>query len=171
MIEQPVILSILLPVRNEVLNLRVMLRILNAALVVPHEILVIFDDPNDASIAVVEEARQSFSGVRPVLDTAGRGVAFAIRAGVAAANSDRILLFAADEVGPILSIDDMLSLMDEGVEFVSATRYAHGGRRLGGSMIGHALSRIAVNWLLIHASGTGLSRLDHRHQDVPARRF
>ena len=156
MIEQPVILSILLPVRNEVLNLRVMLRILNAALVVPHEILVIFDDPNDASIAVVEEARQSFSGVRPVLNTAGRGVAFAIRAGVAAANSDRILLFAADEVGPILSIDDMLSLMDEGVEFVSATRYAHGGRRLGGSMIGHALSRIA-NWLLIHASGTGLS--------------
>jgi len=152
----PVTLSILLPVRNEVLNLRVMLRILNAALIVPHEVLVIFDDENDASIAVVEEASRSFPGVRPVLNTAGRGVAFAIRAGVATASGERVLLFAADEVGPVLAIDDMLALMDEGVEFVSATRYAHGGRRLGGSMIGHALSRIA-NWLLFHASGTGLS--------------
>lgn len=156
MTNPPITLSILLPVRNEVLNLRVMLRILNAALAVPHEILVIFDDEKDASIAVVEEARRSFPGVRPVLNTAGKGVAFAIRSGVAAATGERILLFAADEVGPVLAVDDMLALMDEGAEFVSATRYAYGGRRLGGSMIGHALSRIA-NWLLIHASGTGLS--------------
>ena len=156
MIDNPVTLSILLPVRNEVLNLRVMLRILNAALVVPHEILVIFDDEKDTSIAVVEEARLSFPGVRPVLNTMGKNVAYAIRAGVADAKGERILLFAADEVGPVLAIDDMLALMDEGAEFVSATRYAHGGRRLGGSIAGHALSRLA-NWLLIHASGTGLS--------------
>lgn len=156
MTPSPVMLTVVLPVRNEVLNLRVMLRILNAALVVPHEILVIFDDEADASSAVVEEARASNPGLRPVLNTAGRGVAFAIRAGVAAAQGERILIFAADEVGPVLAIDDMLALMDEGVEFVSATRYAHGGRRLGGSMIGHILSR-AANWLLNTLSGTGIS--------------
>jgi len=50
----------------------------------------------------------------------------------------------------------MMALMDEGVAFVSATRYAHGGRRLGGSMIGQVLSRTA-NGLLRIASGTGLS--------------
>ncbi len=165
-------LTILLPVRDEVLNLRVMLRILNAALVVPHEILVIFDNDKDASIAVVEEARRSFPGVRAVLNREGRGVAFAIRAGVAAAIGERILLFAADEVGPVLAIDDMLALMDEGAEFVSATRYAHGGRRLGGSMIGHALSRTA-NWLLNNVSGTGLSDSTtgikmFRRKDFPA---
>ena len=156
MTDSPVALTILLPVRNEVLNLRVMLRILNAVLVVPHEILVIFDDEADTSIAVVEEVRQIYPGVRPLLNHAGRGVAFAIRAGVAAARGGRVLIFAADEVGPALVIDDMLALMDEGVEFVSATRYAHGGRRLGGSIIGHMLSR-AANWLLTTASGTGLS--------------
>jgi dolichol-phosphate mannosyltransferase len=156
MTDTPVVLTILLPVRNETMNLRVMLRILNAALVVPHEIIVIFDDEADISIAVVEDVRAAYPEVRPLLNRAGRGVAFAIRAGVADARGERVLIFAADEVGPALVIDDMLALMDEGVEFVSATRYAHGGRRLGGSVIGHILSRTA-NWLLNAASGTGLS--------------
>jgi len=34
-------------------------------------------------------------------------------------------------------------LMDQGCQLVSCTRYAHGGRRLGGSVIGGVLSRIA----------------------------
>jgi dolichol-phosphate mannosyltransferase len=37
----------------------------------------------------------------------------------------------------------MLQLIAEGCDFVSCTRYAHGGRRLGGSLIGQFLSRIA----------------------------
>jgi len=156
MTDSVVALTILLPVRNETLNLRVMLRILRAVLVVPHEILVIFDDAADVSIAVVEEVRAAYPEVRPLLNRSGRGVAFAIQAGVAAASGERILIFAADEVGPVLAIDDMVALMDEGVEFVSATRYGHGGRRLGGSIIGHILSRVA-NWLLYTVSGTGLS--------------
>jgi len=156
MTETPVALTILLPVRNETMNLRVMLRILRAVLVMPHEIIVIFDDEADTSRAVVEEVSASYPEVRPLLNHSGRGVAFAIRAGVEAAKGQRILIFAADEVGPVLAIDDMMTLMDEGAEFVSATRYAHGGRRLGGSLIGHFLSRTA-NWLLNIISGTGLS--------------
>ena len=156
MTDQPVALTVLLPVRNETMNLRVMLRILRAVLTMPHEILVIFDNEADASRAVVEEMQKSYPQVRPVINRTGRGVAFAVRAGVETARGERILIFAADEVGPVLAIDDMMALMDEGVEFVSATRYAHGGRRLGGSLIGHALSRTA-NWLLNTVSGTGLS--------------
>ena len=41
----------------------------------------------------------------------------------------------------------MLALIDQGCEFVSGTRYAHGGRRLGGSWIGGLLSRLANRWL------------------------
>ena len=152
----PVALTILLPVRNETLNLRVMLRILCAALVMPHEIIVVFDDAKDASVAILEEMRPTFPQLRPLLNTAGPGVAFAIRAGVEAASGERILIFAADEVGPVLAIDDMMALMDEGCEFVSATRYAHGGCRLGGSVVGHILSRLA-NRMLYLLSGIGLT--------------
>ena len=64
-------------------------------------------------------------------------------AGVDAAVGDYIFLFAADEVGPVLAIEDMLALMQEGCDMVSCSRYAHGGRRLGGSAIGGVLSRLA----------------------------
>jgi dolichol-phosphate mannosyltransferase len=156
MTDTPLALTVLLPVRNETMNLRVMLRILRAVLVMPHEIVVIFDHAEDASAAVVEEMQAEYPEVRALLNTEGRGVAFAIRAGVEAARGERILIFAADEVGPVLAIDDMMALMDEGAEFVSATRYAHGGRRLGGSWIGQLLSR-AANRMLMLMSGTGLT--------------
>jgi len=46
-------------------------------------------------------------------------------------------------VGPILAIEEMLQLAHMGCDFISCTRYAHGGRRLGGSLIGKVLSIIA----------------------------
>jgi dolichol-phosphate mannosyltransferase len=97
-----------------------------------------------------------FPHLRTLHNTLGAGVINAIRAGVEAAAGDIILIFAADEVGPVLAIDDMLTLMDDGCDFVSCTRYAHGGRRLGGSVIGGVLSRLANR--LFHAlAGSALT--------------
>ena len=59
--EPILLLTVLLPVRNETMNLRVMLRILRAVLTMPHEIIVIFDSETDTSIAVVEEVRATLS--------------------------------------------------------------------------------------------------------------
>ena len=56
----------------------------------------------------------------------------------------------------MLAIEDMLWLMGHGCDFVSCTRYAHGGRRLGGSFIGGVLSRTA-NRLLHMFCGSKLS--------------
>lgn len=146
---EPMRLSILLPVRNEGINLKIMLKILRAVLEIPHEVLVICDDLEDTSIPVVASMSIEYGNLRLVHNQLGRGVTNAIRAGVQAALGEYVLIFAADEVGPVMAIEDMLALMDEGCDFVSCTRYAHGGRRLGGSMIGQVLSRIANR--LFHA--------------------
>jgi dolichol-phosphate mannosyltransferase len=136
-------LSILLPVRSEGPNLRIMLKLLPAALDVEHEVLVVYDHPGDDSIAVVEALRARYPNVRAIHNGLGPGIPNALRAGVAQARGDFVLIFAADEVGPILAIEDMLDLMARGCDFVSCTRYAHSGRRLGGSIIGGLLSRLA----------------------------
>jgi glycosyltransferase involved in cell wall biosynthesis len=149
-------LSILLPVRNEGINLKIMLKILRAVLEIPHEVVVICDSPDDTSIPVVEAMHKEYPNLRLVHNTSGRGVIKAIRAGVDAACGEYILIFAADEVGPVLAIEDMLHLIDEGCDFVSCTRYAHGGRRLGGSVLGQILSRIA-NRLFHLISGCALT--------------
>src|SRR5437016_604872 len=148
-------LSILLPVRNEGINLKIMLKILRAVLEIPHEVLVICDHPDDTSIPVVK-SMQEYPNLRLVHNQLGRGVTNAIRAGVQAAHGEYVLIFAADEVGPVMAIEDMLALMEDGCDFVSCTRYAHGGRRLGGSLVGGLLSR-AANRLFRLMSGMQLT--------------
>lgn len=145
-----------MPVRNEGINLKIMLKILRAVLEIEHEVLVICDTEVDDSIPVVREMQQQYPNLRLIINRYGRGVTNAIRAGVDAAKGDNILIFAADEVGPVLAIEDMLALMNDGADFVSCTRYAHGGRRLGGSPVGQVLSR-AANRLFRVISGCVLS--------------
>jgi dolichol-phosphate mannosyltransferase len=149
-------LSILLPVRNEGLNLKIMLKILTAVVDHPYEVLVICDSPEDESIPIVRSLQTTMPQLRLILNSTGRGVVYAIREGVRQARGSYVLIFAADEVGPVLAIESMLQLMSEGCDFVSCTRYAHGGRRLGGSFIGGVLSRWA-NGLFHALSGAVLT--------------
>lgn len=140
------VLSIVMPVRNEGINLRIMLKILRAVVDTEHEVLVVYDQDGDDSLPVVESMMRLYPTLRPVRNGLGRGVLNALRAGIGEARGGYVLIFAADEVGPVLAIDDMLALMESGCDFVSCTRYAYGGRRLGGSWIGGLLSRAANRW-------------------------
>lgn len=146
-------LTILLPVRNDGLNIRIMLKMLKAIVDVDFEVIVVHDQPDDDCIEIVDPLMASYPGLRRIHNTQGAGVIYALKAGVDAARGDHVLIFAADEVGPVLAIEEMLGLMDQGCDFVSCTRYAYGGRRLGGSLIGGILSRIA-NRLFQSLSGT-----------------
>tara|TARA_B100000686_G_scaffold197784_2_gene204639 strand:+ start:3348 stop:4136 length:789 start_codon:yes stop_codon:yes gene_type:complete len=136
-------LSVLVPVRNEGINIKIMLKVLNGVIEVPHEILFVYDHPKDNSIEVVNKLKNQFPNTRLIHNQFGAGVVNALKEGVNAAKGQYILVFAADEVGPVLAIDDMLELMNGGCDLVSCTRYAHGGRRLGGSKVGHMLSWLA----------------------------
>jgi glycosyltransferase involved in cell wall biosynthesis len=133
-----------------------MLKILRAVVDCRHEVLVVYDREDDDSASVVEAMAAEYPEIRAVHNSRGIGVIHALKTGVEAAVGRYVLIFAADEVGPVLAIDDMIALMDEGCDLVSCTRYAHGGRRLGGSVIGGILSRLA-NALFCRLSGLQLS--------------
>ena len=134
-------LSILIPVRNEDVNAGIMLKILKAVINVPHEVLIVYDSPEDSTVPAVKKIESEYGNIRLIHNRSGRGIPNAIKAGVSGSRGKYILLFAIDEVGPVLAIEDMFALMDEGCDLVSCTRYAYGGRRLGGSPIGGILSR------------------------------
>jgi dolichol-phosphate mannosyltransferase len=136
------ILSIILPVRNEGININLMLRILEAVLDMQHEVLIVYDDKRDDTIPVIKKMSRQYPNIKPVLNTQGRGVINAIKTGVSNAEGKYILLLAVDDVGPTLAIDDMVALMEKGCDFISCTRYQHGGRRLGGSWVEGILSRV-----------------------------
>jgi len=154
--KSPLTLSIIVPVRNDAPSVNVMVRILSSIVDVPNEIIVVYDDPDDICIPVIEQLCVRYSNLRGVHNDRARGLVPALEAGVKAASGEYVLIYAADEIGPILAIQEMLHAMESGCEFVSATRYAGGGRRYGGSLLGHALSR-AANFAFGLCSATAFS--------------
>ncbi len=149
-------LTILMPVKNEGLHLPIILKILDAVVDVPHEILVVYDIVDDTSVPIVQTLQSQHPLVHLVYNTLGPGVGNAIRAGVRQARGEYVLIFAVDDTGPVLAIDEMLRLMESGCDLVSCTRYAKGGRRLGGSLLGGLLSRFS-NALFRGLTGTVLT--------------
>lgn len=154
--KSPLKLSILMPVRNEGINVEMMLRILNAVIDVKYEILIIHDTTDDDTIPVIKKVQPKLKNIRLILNNFGRGVPNAIKAGVNSVRGEYILIFAVDDAGPALAINDMIKLLDEGSDFVSCTRYSYGGRRLGGSWIEGMFSRVA-NRLFNQLSGSVLT--------------
>ncbi len=149
-------LSVLIPVRNEKATIKIALKVLEALVEEPHEVLVVYDFPEDDTVPEVDALRPAFPQFRLVHNTLGRGIHNAFKAGIQAARGDYVCFMLADDIGPMTSIGAMLALMEEGCDFVSCTRYARGGKRVGGSFIGHLLSRTA-NLLFHHLAGCVLT--------------
>lgn len=150
------VLSVVIPVFNEGTNLDILLRLIRPMIPVLHEILIVHDIPDDDSIPVVRRFQRSYPGLRLVHNRRGRGVVNAVKAGVSEASGEYVLVIAADDIGPLLAIEDMLALMDEGCDLVNATRYAHGGRNIGGYLTSRILSRTG-NAVFRFLSGSSLT--------------
>lgn len=144
-------LSILMPVRNEGINLKRILKIINALMEVPYEVLVIYDTPDDDSIPVAAALQKECPAIKPLHNTLGRGVINAIRAGVAAAKGEYALILPADDMGAIFDIENMLNEIEKGYDIVSATRYAKGGKVVGGAFSSRLLSKLANKLFIIFA--------------------
>jgi dolichol-phosphate mannosyltransferase len=150
------VLSIVIPVRDDAPSINVMARILSVMIEVPCEIIVVYDDPNDKAIPVVAALTAKYSSLKGVLNSRGPGVLNAVTAGIDGARGKYVLIYAADDIGPVLAIEPMLLLMQKGCDLVSATRYTAGGKRYGGSRLGHVLS-LTANRLFRLLSVTALS--------------
>ena len=67
-------LSIVVPVRNDAPSVSVMVRILDAIVEVPNEVIVVYDDLGDTCVPVIEQLRKRYSGLRGVHNDIARGV-------------------------------------------------------------------------------------------------
>lgn len=142
-VETPITLSIVMPVRNDGINLRTIVKIIEALVTTRHEIIVVYDSPDDDAIPAVAELQKQFTDLFPVHNTRGRGVVKALTAGIEIARGEYVVTYAADDIGPALILDKMVALMDTGCDYLNMTRYERGGRCFGGSVVEKILSRTA----------------------------
>ena len=139
-------ISIILPIHNERDSLPIMVRLLNASIKFTKEIILVYDTETDNALDVAKELSKEFDNVKLIHNNKARGVRYAVDVGVKNAKYDVVMIFAVDEIFPVIAIDKMLShLIEKNLDFISGTRYSKGGIRLGGSFLGAIFSRVANN--------------------------
>jgi dolichol-phosphate mannosyltransferase len=136
-------ISILIPVFNEGINIEIMLKFIKAMINTECEILIIYDFEEDDTLPIVKKIMGKHKNVKLIHNTLGKGVTNAIKSGLQNSKGEYASIITADDIGPVLSIEKMVVMMEKGCDIISCTRYSHGGRVFGGSFIGRQLSRTA----------------------------
>lgn len=135
--------SVVIPVYNEGADIvRCLERILREVLL-PCEVLLVHDMPEDTTVPYAREISQRDPRVRTVLNTFGRGPANAIRFGIGAAVAPVVVVTMADGSDDPRQIDDLARLVDRGVVVAAASRYMPGGQQVGGPRVKRVMSRWA----------------------------
>lgn len=137
------LISIVVPVYNEGENIARFLRELEEAVHEPYEALIVHDFPEDNTLPAIAAMQPPAKNVRPVLNTIGRGVLNAYKAGFAAATGDVIVTMVSDRADDPRDVPAMVKRIRDGFDVAAGSRYMRGGKRIGGPPLGRTLSRVA----------------------------
>lgn len=147
----PVDVDFVMPVYNEGANIGRALAELYQHVPLSKRVLVVYDFDEDNTVPVVRELAPQYPGVELVKNTLGRGVLNAVRAGIAAATAEVVVVTMADLSDDVAVVPRMVELIrDDGYDIVCASRYMRGGRQIGGPRFKGLLSRLAglsLHWL------------------------
>jgi dolichol-phosphate mannosyltransferase len=149
-------LSIIIPVRNEKDSIPVTIKVIEALVDTPHELLIVYDKKGDNTVPAVKKLQKKYKNIKLINSIKNPGVTNSVKAGWEKAKGKYILIMAADDIGPVTAIDKMFSLTRKNYDVISGTRYSKGGRRIGGPTAQRYLSIIG-NRLLQLITKTPLS--------------
>jgi glycosyltransferase involved in cell wall biosynthesis len=136
-------LSILVPVYQEAANIGPLLRDLEMHVPPPCEILIVYDFPEDTTLAAIRALDPPCPNVRLVENTLGRGVVYALRAGFQASRGDAVIVMMADRSDEPHDVPALAERIRDGADVVAGSRYVRGGRQIGGPWLKRSLSRLA----------------------------
>ena len=136
-------ISLIVPVYNEAANIVPFLRDVERAVSFPHEVLLVYDFPEDNTLPAVAAMQPPCAAVRLVHNTLGKGVLNALKAGFQASRGDVIVVMMADRSDEPKDVEPMARLIREGADVVAGSRYMKGGGQQGGPLLKRTLSRLA----------------------------
>ncbi|MGH9029121.1 MAG: glycosyltransferase family 2 protein [Acidimicrobiales bacterium] len=121
------------------------------SVMLPCEVLVVYDSPEDSTAPWVSKYSTKDPRVVPTLNTYGRGPARAIRFGFDHARAKVVVVTMADGCDDVGQIDQLTRLVERGIVIAAASRYMRGGRQIGGPPLKSLLSRLAGTSLFLLA--------------------
>jgi len=141
----PLRYSVVVPVYNEAANIGPFCRKARKSLPERYELLICYDFEEDNTLPALANLgpEDKPAIVRLVKNDLGKGVRYAIEAGMLAATAPIVLVMMADLSDDFTKIEQMISLAESGAAVVCASRYAPGGRQIGGPWLKGMLSKAA----------------------------
>jgi glycosyltransferase involved in cell wall biosynthesis len=136
-------ISLVVPVFNEAENIVPFLRDVEGSVREAHEILLVYDFPEDTTLPAVIAMEPPCLYVRLVHNTLGRGVLNALKTGFKASRGDVVIVMMADRSDEARDVEPMARLVRGGADVVAGSRYMRGGRQVGGPPLKRFLSRLA----------------------------
>ena len=136
-------ISIILPVYNESENIEEQIKQIEEAVKIDHEILIIYDFDDDNTIDTVKKLQKRYSSLRLVKNIIGPGLINAIKTGLEKCHGELVVVMPADLSDRPKTINKMYQKIIDGCDIVCATRYAKGGKKIGGGILKTSLSRLA----------------------------
>lgn len=136
-------LSIVLPVYNEGENITKQIEELEKNLKYKHEILVVWDFDEDTTVPYIKKLQKKIKNLKGIKNVFGRGVISAVKTGFKKFSGDAVVVMPADLADDPNTVNKMFTKLLAGYDIVCATRYAKGGKKMGGGFLKTSLSRIA----------------------------
>jgi dolichol-phosphate mannosyltransferase len=146
----PNLLSVVMPAHNEKANLDGTIGPLVKALEeagIKHEILVVNDNSNDGTDAVLEELQGHYPSVRSFRNPPPNGFGFAVRAGLAAFHGDAVAIVMADGSDSPADVVAFYRKLMEGYDCVFGSRFIKGSEVIDYPSHKLVLNRLANNFI------------------------
>ncbi len=136
-------ITIVVPVYQEADNIAPFLRDLETQVHEAHEVLIVYDFPEDNTLPALAALQPPCPNVRLVHNTLGRGVLNALKAGFQASQGDVVVVMMADRSDEPKDVAALAQLVRDGADVVAGSRYIRGGRQEGGPILKRFLSQMA----------------------------
>jgi dolichol-phosphate mannosyltransferase len=137
--------SVVVPVYNEAAVIGEFCRRARGELPPGYELLISYDFEADNTLPAIAAlpTDEKPVDIRLVRNDLGKGVRYAIEAGMRAATAPVVVVMMADVSDDFAKVDEMVRRAEAGADVVCASRYMPGGQQIGGPRFKKFLSRTA----------------------------
>ncbi len=137
------LVSIILPVYNEGENITQQITEIEKIVKIKHEVIIVYDFYEDNTVDPVRKLQKRYKSLILVKNIFGPGLINAVKTGFAKAKGGVMVVMPADLADNPNTVNLMYRKINKGFDIVCATRYAKGGRKVGGGILKTTLSRFA----------------------------
>jgi len=137
-------IAIIIPVFQESKSIGKVLTEIDNSILDPTRVYLIADDSSDPTLSVAKEVANGMSlSLVTLVQNELRGPANAIKLGIELSEEKYVIFMTGDDSDNPRDIPKLIAELTAGSAVVCASRYAKGGKHIGGPFFKHLLSRFA----------------------------